>query len=60
DERIRRATALVDVAIRLGLDLGFWGAQTQFFDLWRALPPARPALAGLARLLHFDLPREAP
>ena len=60
DERIRRAAALVDAALRLGVDFGFWGAQTQFFDLWRALPPARPALAGLAGLLHFNLPREAP
>jgi alpha-amylase/alpha-mannosidase (GH57 family) len=60
DERIRRASELVDGAIRLGVDFGFWGAQTQFFDLWRALPAARPALARLASLLHFNLPREAP
>jgi hypothetical protein len=60
DERIRRAAALIDAAIRLGVDFGFWGAQTQFFDLWRARPRARPALAGLAGLLHFNLPREAP
>ncbi len=60
EARIRGATALVDGAIRLGVDFGFWGAQTQLFDLWRALPGARPALGGLAGLLHFDLPREAP
>ena len=59
DERIRHVTALVDGAMRMGLDFGFWGAQTQFFDLWRALPHARPALAGLAGLLRFNLPREA-
>jgi alpha-amylase/alpha-mannosidase (GH57 family) len=60
EERIRRATGLIDGAIRLGVDFGFWGAQTQFFDLWRAQPGARPALGRLAGLLNFSLPREEP
>ncbi len=54
-EAIRRATQLVEGAVRLDVDFGFWGAQTQFFDLWRALPAARPALAALAGLLRFAL-----
>jgi alpha-amylase/alpha-mannosidase (GH57 family) len=57
-DRIARATALVEGALRLDVDFGLWGAQTRFFDLWRALPDARPALGKLADLLRFNLPRE--
>jgi hypothetical protein len=59
-DRIARATALVEGALRLDVDFGLWGAQTRFFDLWRALPDARPALGKLANLLRFNLPREGP
>jgi hypothetical protein len=55
-ERIAAALALIEGAGRLGIRLGRWGAQNDFFALWQARPDAREALQPLAQTLGFALP----
>ncbi|MBI1846348.1 MAG: DUF3536 domain-containing protein [Candidatus Rokubacteria bacterium] len=59
-DRVAPAVALVEGARRLGVPFGVWAAQTELFELWRARPDARPALAPLASALGFALEAEAP
>jgi len=57
-ERIDAALALIEGAGRLGVGFGRWGAQNDFWALWRARPDAREALQPLARALGFARPLE--
>jgi alpha-amylase/alpha-mannosidase (GH57 family) len=58
-ERVAAVLALVKGARRLGVGFDRWLAQNRVFELWRAMPSARPALAPLAEALEFALPVEA-
>jgi alpha-amylase/alpha-mannosidase (GH57 family) len=53
--RVAEAARLIEGAHTLGLRYGYWATQNQFFDLWRALPEARPALQPLGDTLGFRL-----
>ena len=53
--QVRRATALVTDALRLGLRFGLWEAQNRFFAIWREHPDARAVLVPLATALGFHL-----
>jgi len=58
-ERVAAVLALIVGARRLGVGFDRWLAQNRVFELWRAMPSARPALAPLAEALEFALPMEA-
>jgi alpha-amylase/alpha-mannosidase (GH57 family) len=58
-ERVAAAVTLIGGARELGLRFGYWNAQNQFLDVWRALPEHRLLLKPLADLLGFALPIEA-
>jgi hypothetical protein len=57
-ERVADARRLVEDAGGLGLRFGLWRAQNRFFDIWRARPEARAALAPLGDALGFNLAGE--
>lgn len=54
-ERVSAVIALVDGARILGVGFDRWGAQNRVFELWRAMPSARPVLRPLAEALDFAL-----
>jgi alpha-amylase/alpha-mannosidase (GH57 family) len=54
-ERVNALTRLIEDAKALRLRFGLWQAQNRFFQVWRALPDARPALAPLGARLGFNL-----
>lgn len=58
-ERVAAVLAIIEGARRLGVGFDRWTAQNRVFDLWRALPAARPALAPIAEALGFG-PLEQP
>jgi alpha-amylase/alpha-mannosidase (GH57 family) len=53
--RVAEAQRLVEDAAALGLGFGRWRAQNRFFEIWRARPDARAALAPLGDALGFSL-----
>lgn len=59
-DRIDAALALIEGAERLGVGFGRWGAQNDFWALWRARPDARAALEPLGRALGFARLAEPP
>ncbi len=54
-ERATAAVALIEGAKAIGARFGLWGAQNQFFELWREARAARPRLLPLASALNFRL-----
>jgi alpha-amylase/alpha-mannosidase (GH57 family) len=54
-ERVAAVLRLVQEAGALGVDYGLWETQNRLFEIWRAQPDARPALAPLASALGFNL-----
>jgi hypothetical protein len=57
-ERVAAVLTLVEGARRLEVGFDRWVTQNRVFELWRALPAARPALRPLAEALGFALPAE--
>ena len=55
EERVRRATALIDGARSLNIPYGHWATQNRFFQIWRERPDAHDSLRPLAITLGFNL-----
>ena len=55
EERVRRATALIDGARSLAIPYGHWATQNRFFQIWRERPDAHDSLRPLAITLGFNL-----
>ena len=56
--RVAAAQRLIEDAHALSLRFGLWQAQNRFFEIWRARPEARAALAPLGAALGFNLAAE--
>jgi alpha-amylase/alpha-mannosidase (GH57 family) len=55
DERVRRATALIEGARSLNIPYGHWATQNRFFQIWRERRDAHDTLRPLANTLGFNL-----
>jgi hypothetical protein len=58
-DRVAIVLAIISGARRVKVGFDRWAAQNRLYDLWRAMPAARPVLAPLAEALEFALPQEA-
>jgi hypothetical protein len=54
-DRVTAVIALVEGGRALNVGFDRWGAQNRVFELWRAMPSARPVLRPLAQALDFSL-----
>ncbi len=59
-ESLAAALGLIEGAGRVGIQVGRWATQNEFFELWRRRPDARARLQPIATVLDFALTERRP